>query len=102
MEAEQPSDRIVEQRIRNRVIEYFEMVSSFAAQQAYEEMGPPFVNVPYEVINQWEDWIPNDPRDDINPLSAMLADRGLSFCGADRRQKCEHETSRLHRFRPID
>ena len=71
LEAEQPSDRIVEQRIRNRVIEYFEMVSSLAAQQAYEEKGPPFVNVPYEIINQWEDWIPNDPRSDIKPLSVF-------------------------------
>lgn len=57
--SDSPSDQIVEQRVRNRLIEYFELAASYAAQREYEEAGPPHVHVPYEVINQWEDWVPH-------------------------------------------
>jgi len=41
--------RIVEQRIRNRIIQYLEMIST------YENDPPPFdLN---EVLNQWNDWV---------------------------------------------
>ncbi|WP_163543488.1 hypothetical protein [Occultella kanbiaonis] len=53
--AEWPTKRVVEQRIRNRLIEYFELASSFTAQLRYEAAAP-IVHVPYEIINQWEDW----------------------------------------------
>ncbi|WP_154795803.1 hypothetical protein [Occultella kanbiaonis] len=53
--AEWPTKRVVEQRIRNRLIEYFEFASSFTAQLRYEAAAP-IVHVPYEIINQWEDW----------------------------------------------
>lgn len=45
---------IVIQRIRNRIIEYLELVSSFNVQSAYQA-AVPYINVPNEVINQWED-----------------------------------------------
>ncbi|QKE85100.1 hypothetical protein [Arthrobacter sp. NEB 688] len=50
-------DRIIEQRVRNRLIEYFQLASSYAAQAEYEHAAPPFVYVPHEVIEQWGDWV---------------------------------------------
>lgn len=52
---------MVEQRIRNRVIEYLDLAASFDEQQQYER-DVPFVHVSYEVINMWEDNFPRDPR----------------------------------------
>jgi hypothetical protein len=46
---------VVLQRIRNRIIEYLELASSFDAQIAYQAAVPD-VRVPNEVLNQWEDW----------------------------------------------
>jgi hypothetical protein len=40
------------------VIEYFELASSFEAQREYE-LAVPIVHVPYEVIEQWQDWVPH-------------------------------------------
>jgi len=65
--AERPSDRVIEQRVRNRLIEYFELASSFAAQQEYERDAP-IAHVPYEVIEQRADWLPH--------LDLYLADSG--------------------------
>jgi hypothetical protein len=70
--SDQPSDRVVEQRVRNRVIEYLEVTASFEAQQEYERDAP-IAYVPYEVINQWEDWVGNDPRS--NPDISDVYDR---------------------------
>ena len=50
------SDQVVRQRIRNRIVEYLELASSFEAQRAYQAAVQ--VPVPSEVINQWEDWVP--------------------------------------------
>ena len=55
-----PSARLIEQRVRNRIIEYFELAGSFAAQWDYER-AVPVAHVPYEVINQWEDQFPHGP-----------------------------------------
>jgi hypothetical protein len=60
---DKPSRRVIEQRVRNRIIEYLELASSFEAQQEYER-DVPIEPVPYEVINQWEDWVHTDPRED--------------------------------------
>lgn len=60
MNERQPSERVVDQRIRNRIIEYFELAASFDHQLAYEKNAP-IAYVPYEVINQWEDWVPAGP-----------------------------------------
>lgn len=53
-----PSPRLVEQRIRNRIIEYLELAASFDAQNEYQSSS--FVFVPDEVINMWDDWNPVD------------------------------------------
>jgi hypothetical protein len=44
-----PSGAVVQQRIRNRLLEYLEMVVEF------ERYHPPFDLD--EVFNQWEDWV---------------------------------------------
>ena len=33
--------------------------SSYVAQNEYAKAAPPYVHVPYEVIEQWEDWVPH-------------------------------------------
>ncbi|MEZ5372414.1 MAG: hypothetical protein R2704_06690 [Microthrixaceae bacterium] len=70
MEDPAPSRRIVSQRIRNRIIEYFDFVSSYEAQVDYEKRVP-FVNVPYEVIDLWEDSVPPPPRAPVDDLSVF-------------------------------
>lgn len=55
----EPSPRLVEQRIRNRIIEYLELASSFEAQIEYQSVAP-IASVPHEVIEQWADWKPVD------------------------------------------
>lgn len=50
----EPTRRLVEQRVRNRIIEYLELAASFKEQLAYERNAP-IANVAHEVINQWED-----------------------------------------------
>jgi hypothetical protein len=57
------SRRIVEQRVRNNLIEYFELVGSFEQQEQYER-NVPIAYVPFEVIEQWHDSVPSDPRSD--------------------------------------
>lgn len=58
VEASRPSSRVVHQRIRNRLIDYLKLASSYADQQDYAA-AVPHVNVPYEIINQWQDWVPS-------------------------------------------
>lgn len=52
-------EHIAIQRIRNRVIEYLELASSFDNQSAYQA-AVPYIHVPNEIINQWEDWVDPD------------------------------------------
>jgi hypothetical protein len=68
----QPSERVVDQRIRNRIIEYFELAASNDDQLAYEK-NVPIAHVPYEVINQWEDWVPAGPSKAVNDPSVFSA-----------------------------
>lgn len=56
---ERPSRQVLLQRVRNRIIEYLEVASSIDAQRSYQEQAPT-VNVPNEVIHQWEDWVSED------------------------------------------
>ncbi len=58
MAEDAPSARLIEQRIRNRIIEYLELASSFEAQNAYQ--ANTIAHVPHEVIEQWADWNPVD------------------------------------------
>jgi hypothetical protein len=57
----EPTRQVVLQRIRNRIIEYLELASSFDGQREYQSRA--HVPVPQEIINQWEDWVrgPSDP-----------------------------------------
>ena len=57
------STRVLEQRVRNRVIEYLELVGSYERQIEYS-WKVPLASVPHEVITQWEDWVPVDPTTD--------------------------------------
>jgi hypothetical protein len=69
------SQRIVDQRVRNRVMETLELAGSFEAQQVYAETVP-IANVPAEVINQWSDWVHVDPNTDPN-ISAVYSSQEL-------------------------
>ncbi len=53
---DRPSRRVLLQRVRNRIIEYLDVASSFAEQRAYQAQVPQ-LHVPNEVISQWEDWV---------------------------------------------
>lgn len=68
-----PSRRIVDQRTRNRIIEYFEVAASYDEQATYE-VEVPIANVPYEVINQRKDWVPTDPRASVRNLELYTSD----------------------------
>lgn len=46
---------VVERRVRNRMIEYWEWVASAKNQRVYQD-AVPNVSVPNEALNQWEDW----------------------------------------------
>ena len=73
-EADQPSARLVEQRIRNRIIESLELAASFEVQQQYER-DVPIAYVPGEVLNQWGGQFPT--RAGAGPPSVRhLLDRG--------------------------
>ena len=71
---------MVEQRVCNRIIEYLDLAASYEEQTVHENAGPPFVNVPYEIINQWGDWIVKDPRRDPRPLEVFSTDEVLAMC----------------------
>ena len=65
------SDRAIEQRVRNRIIEYLELASSFEAQRRYEKDAP-IAHIPYEVINQWDDQMWKPPSE--NPHNFDIYD----------------------------
>ncbi|WP_345267345.1 hypothetical protein [Nocardioides nanhaiensis] len=65
------SNRLIEQRIRNRIIEYLGLAASFEAQREYEREVP-IAHIPYEVINQWEDQVRTNPRE--NPYNTDIYD----------------------------
>jgi hypothetical protein len=70
---ERPGERVVEQRIRNRVLEYFDLAASFERQREYEQAAP-IAHVPYEVINQWGDNFPRGLQRDLERSSVYSAD----------------------------
>ncbi|TRC85060.1 hypothetical protein FJV76_30915 [Mesorhizobium sp. WSM4303] len=54
--ADQPiSDILLNQRYRNHLIGYFEWVSSHEEQRKYQA-AVPYVHMPHEAFNQWEDY----------------------------------------------
>ncbi len=46
-------------RVRQHIIEYLEVAASFDEQRAYQARSPD-VDVPAEVLHQWEDWLTDD------------------------------------------
>ena len=70
---ERPSKRVVEQRIRNRVIEHLELAASFEEQQGYER-NVPIAHVPSEVINLWGDNFPRGLDRDLPRFGVFSAD----------------------------
>ena len=60
-------------------MECLDLAASFEAQTAYEAAAP-FVNVAYEVINQWGDSVPIDPRADPSLYSFMSEDELHAMC----------------------
>lgn len=58
------TDLVVNNRIRNQIIEYLELASSFDEQAEYQ-LAVPHINVPNEIINQWEDWVTEDWRRNV-------------------------------------
>ena len=58
--ADEPSRQLVLQRVRNRIIEYLEVASSYDRQREYQAAAP--VCVASEMIEQWADWV-SDPAD---------------------------------------
>ena len=73
------SDRVVEQRIRNRIIEYLDLAGSYEEQVVYQA-AVPFVTVAYEVINQWGDCVPTDPRQVARNVGVFSADEVHAMC----------------------
>jgi len=55
------TDLVVVNRIRSQIIGYLELVSSLDEQAEYQ-LAAPHINVPNEIIDQWEDWVHNDWR----------------------------------------
>ena len=55
------SERVVAQRIRNNVIDVLETSASFEAQVEYQ-LKVTFVYIPNEILEQWGDWVTDDPR----------------------------------------
>lgn len=56
-----PTQRVIDQRVRNRVIEYLEWASSEQHQREYQAAAP--INVANEIFNQWEDWVRDETID---------------------------------------
>lgn len=54
-----PEQPIGLRRVRNRIIEYLELASSFEAQRQLQA-ATPAMSAPDEVLNQWEDWVTPD------------------------------------------
>lgn len=57
-----PSEQVLLQRVRNQLIDYLEVASSFAEQRRYQAKSPQ-LQVPTEIIEQWADWVGPDWRE---------------------------------------
>jgi len=72
-----PSPLLVEQRIRNRIMEYLELASSFEARCRYQA-ATAVAYVPDEVINLWDDWNPVDQTRWPGRLKAPYSDEEIA------------------------
>ena len=57
------STETLHSRLRNRIIEHLELVSSSEAQLAYQR-SVPIAQVSNELFNGWGDWVANEPAID--------------------------------------
>lgn len=79
--AGRPSSTALLQRVRNSIIEYLDVASSFENQREYQAAAPD-ISVPNEVINQWEDWIsPNWKSELIGPVFSSQERAGIERFG---------------------
>jgi hypothetical protein len=65
--------KLVLQRVRNRRIDALDLAASISGQLEYQKKVP-LVNVPNEVIHQWEDWLNNGDRLDLNDPAYTAAE----------------------------
>jgi hypothetical protein len=64
--------RLILQRIRNRIIDNLDTLSSFEEQREYARRVP-ICYVPYELINSWADWVDSPrPAGFIEPVFSSL------------------------------
>lgn len=62
MDEPPPSRQLLQQRVRNGLIDYLELAASAEKQREYERRVP-IAHAPNELINQWEDWVQADDLD---------------------------------------
>jgi hypothetical protein len=60
-EEDEVPPQVIQQRIRNRIIEYLTLAASFDQQRTYQA-AVPAISVPNEVVNQWEEWASEESR----------------------------------------
>jgi hypothetical protein len=65
---------VIERRVRNRLIEYFDHLGSFDPEQATASADPSSEFITYEIVSPWLDWVPEDPRSSGEPSDVYSAD----------------------------
>lgn len=63
---DRPSEQVLLQGVRNRLIEYLEVAASLEAQVTFSEQSPQ-VNVALEVLEQWADWVGPQWQEELLP-----------------------------------
>jgi hypothetical protein len=76
--ADRPTEQLVQQRIRNRVIDYLELAASFDEQRRYE-LAAPIAHIPYEVINQWDDQFPQGLQSELDRSTVYTPDEAAAL-----------------------
>ncbi len=76
--SETVSEQLVEQRVRNRIIEYLELAASAENQRTYE-CNVPIAVVPEEMIEHWSDLMNGAHIDDV------LAEEWIVFSDAEKK-----------------
>ncbi len=66
MATNQPSEQVVLQRVRNRIIEYLDTAASFREQRRFRATVP-IADAVNEVICQWEDFVDRDRLEEYGP-----------------------------------
>jgi hypothetical protein len=89
-----PPPRLIAQRIRNRIIETLELVSSFEAQFQYQSHQ--VCHVPDQVILWWYDWVGDPIRPDFPaPVFSPAEVEAMHRYHAVVESVCDHTPGRL-------